>query len=55
MTPIEASKVMTAEEVAAENRRLAKQLAIKITIFVVFKVSLYYGINRWAKSVRESN
>jgi len=52
---IDQLKAMSDEEVAALNRRLQKKLIRNIIIFAVAKGAIYYGINRWAKSMAKNN
>lgn len=48
-------KLMSDEEIAALNRKMARRAMRNIAIFVGIKVAIAYGLHRWAKSVADAS
>lgn len=48
-------QLMTAEERAALDRKMIKQIALNFAIIFGTKAVILYGIHRWAKSIAKNN
>jgi len=43
------------EQIAEKNKRVQRQIIINVVGFVLIKGAIYYGIHRWAKSLRNDS
>lgn len=48
-------QTMTDAEVAALNKKMERRALRNIIIFAVVKGAIFYGLNRWAKSMADAS